>query len=176
MRFSHARRTHKQKAFFAGTGIITDESLRDEFYLLERLCMLCRPDFSIGEISDVTFKVAMLERHRRTSIRACAANGKPRRMWICVKEKKTDATESLSCVRTVERRMSFEVFKSFGRQPRRMDLSLISSGGCAWGQSRAATASHWKCDSQHGKAPVGQRSQTRSFVFPFRASSRACSE
>src|SRR5882724_2800011 len=136
MRFSHARRTHKQKAFFAGTGIITDESLRDEFYLLERLCMLCRPDFSIGEISDVTFKVAMLvalwdpraihgqrsafaaaavagdgefsrairsrdqlpsgsvaqlailERHRRTSIRACAANGKPRRMWICVKEKK----------------------------------------------------------------------------------------
>src|SRR4029077_16692400 len=108
--------------------------------------------------------LAILKRHPRTSIRACAANGKPRCMWICVKEKAPTIS------------VSSEAVKKLCARPGRMGLSFISSRGCALEQWRAATASHLKRGWRRGKAPAEPRLQIRSFVFPFRAFSRACSE
>src|SRR5882724_11088629 len=97
-------------------------------------------------------------------------------MWICVKEKKTDATESQSRLRDSSDKSTFWGFQKALGAAHENGLSFISSGECALEQSRAATASHLKCGSRRGKALAEPRLQIRSFVFPFPAFSRAYSE
>src|SRR6266850_1694421 len=60
MRFSHARRSYEQQSFFGGTRIVANESLGEQFRLFQRLRVLRRPRFTIGEVRHVAFKITML--------------------------------------------------------------------------------------------------------------------
>jgi hypothetical protein len=53
-------------------------------------------------------------------------------MWICVKEKNTDATESQSRLRRVQIRVSSEAFKKFGRSPREWAYRLFRQADARW--------------------------------------------
>src|SRR5262245_60733160 len=59
MSLANSGRAHQQEAFVIAGRIFVDESLSDNFRTFQRLRVLRRPDFSVGEIGDVAFKIAM---------------------------------------------------------------------------------------------------------------------
>src|SRR6267143_7164411 len=60
MRFSDPRRPYEQQSFFGGTRIVANKSLGEQFRSFQRLRVLRRPRFPVGEIGDIAFKITML--------------------------------------------------------------------------------------------------------------------
>src|SRR6266576_2307572 len=79
MRFSYTGWAHQQQTLLAGARIFTNEALRHQIGLLQRLRVLRGPYFSVGQVGDVALKIAMF-----------VALGKARAMWNAVEEKRKD--------------------------------------------------------------------------------------
>src|SRR6266850_467584 len=60
MCFSDARRSYEQQSFFGRARIVANKSLGEQFRLFQRLRVLRHPRFSIREVRDIAFKIAML--------------------------------------------------------------------------------------------------------------------
>src|SRR5262245_53665713 len=59
MSLANSGRAHQQKPFVIPGRIFVDESLPNQLRALQRLRVLRRPDFSVGQIGDVALKIAV---------------------------------------------------------------------------------------------------------------------